>query len=291
MKRIAFLLLASSMSVSVLAGPENWSFVQSVGGIEIGAPFLHHWGWVLPVRADVSGRQRVTTKPTRLDSALVCERTDVAVEGRNIYITVATEPATRSTRALLFPDGSSRCLPVMLGEVLPGKYEVFYRGPSDTPVRLGEVSLGEDGPVDAAKIAKAIRQADKVVVFEGVSTDSKVLFNSTSVKDIAEFNDALSLAPPPPPPPKDRAVCACGPFPAGPVIRLYRGGKELVLVTNLNKNPVGQSRWGRQAILIQMDREKWLRWFDARKIPAPLSEREAAYEAARARNKKGSEAR
>lgn len=241
----------------------------------------------MPVRADVSGLQRVTTKPTTLNSALICERTEFNVEGRNIYITVVTAPA-HSTPALPYANNSSRCPYIMLGEMLPGKYSVFYRGPGEAPVDLGEVSLGEDGHVDAATSAKVIRHADKIVVYAGMWTNSKVLFSSTSVKDIADFNDAISVVPPPPP--KEGPACACDPFPDGPTVRLYRGGTELVLVTNVNKSPVGHSRWGRRAVLIRIDREKWLKWFGARKIPAPLNEREA-YEAGRGRSENGAEDR
>jgi len=278
MKRIALFLLASSMSVSAFADSESWGFAQSVGGIAVEAPSLWQSGWVLPVRVDVSGLQTVTTKATTLNSTLVCERINFVIEGRNIYITIVSAPA--------HPNAQSLCPPIILGEMLPGKYSIFYRGPSETPVNLAEVYLGEDGPVDTAKIAKVIKQADKIVVFEDAFMDSKVIFNSTSVKDIAEFNDALSIVLPPPPL-KNGTVCACAPISAGPAVRLYSGGTELVLVTNINRHPIGKSRWGYSAILIHIDPEKWLRWFDARNIPVPLNEHETAL----ARDKKRSEVR
>ncbi len=263
------------MSAAVFAGPEDWSFVQSVGGIAVDAPTLHQWGWVWPVRADVSGLQGIATKPTTLNPALVCIRTDMGVQGRNIYLTVVTAPPG-STPDLLNPKPSSRCPPVLLGEMLPGKYSVFYRGPNEAPVPLGEVSFGEDGPADPAKVAKVIGKTDKIVVFEDTYTTSKVLFSSTSVKDIAEFNDALSVVPPPPPP-KGGGVCACAPvIPDGPVVRLYSGGTELVLVSNVHRYPAGTSRWGHHTVHININREKWLRWFDARNIDgAPYEKTEA----------------
>jgi len=134
MKRIALFLLFAFLPVSVLAGSENWSFVQSVGGLAVDTPSHGAFGWVLPVRADVSGLVAVTAKPTTLNSALICERTDAAIEGRNIYITIVS--------ALAHPNTSSRCPPATLGEMPAGKYSIFYRGPSETPVRLGEVSIG-----------------------------------------------------------------------------------------------------------------------------------------------------
>jgi hypothetical protein len=134
MKRIALFLLIASLPVSVLAGSESWSFVQSVGGLAVETPSHDTHGWVLPVRVDVSGLKAVTAKPTTLNSALICERTNAAIEGSNIYITIVS--------ALAHPNTSSRCPPATLGEMTPGKYSVFYRGPSETPIRLGEVSIG-----------------------------------------------------------------------------------------------------------------------------------------------------
>ena len=134
MKRIALCLLIASLPGSVLAGSESWSFVQSVGGLAVETPSLGTQGWVLPVRADVSGLKSVTAKPTALNSALICERTNAAIEGRNIYITIVS--------TLAHPNASSNCPAATLGEMSAGKYSVFYRGPSETPVRLGEVSIG-----------------------------------------------------------------------------------------------------------------------------------------------------
>jgi len=134
MKRIALFLLIAFLPVSVLADSESWSFVQSVGGLAIDTPTHGTHGWVLPVRANVSGLETITAKPTTLNSALICESTNAAIEGRNIYITIVS--------ALVHPKTSSRCPPATLGEISAGKYSVFYRGPSETPVRLGEVSIG-----------------------------------------------------------------------------------------------------------------------------------------------------
>lgn len=133
MKRIALYLLIATLPVPALADSEGWSFIQSVGGLAVGTPSHSAVGWVLPVRADLSGLKTITAKPTTLNSTLVCERTDAAIEGRNIYITIVS--------ALAHPKTSSRCPPATLGEISAGKYNVFYRGPGETPVYLGEVSL------------------------------------------------------------------------------------------------------------------------------------------------------
>ena len=118
----------------VLAGAEGWNFVQSVGGLAIAAPSHGAGGWNLPVRANVSGLEAVTNKPTTLNSALICERTNASVEGRNIYLTIVS--------GLARANASVRCPPASLGELPPGKYQVFYRGPGETAIPVGEVSVG-----------------------------------------------------------------------------------------------------------------------------------------------------
>jgi len=112
------------------------------------------------------------------------------------------------------------------------------------------------------RLSNVIGQADKIVVFESELENAKVLFSSTASKDIAEFNDALAVVPP-----KDGFKCACI---AAPAVRLYRGGTELVLVTNYGGFMVGSSLWGSDAMI--KDPEKWLKWFGARNMPRPREE-------------------
>jgi hypothetical protein len=134
MRRLGLCVLVAALPGYVLAGAESWGFVQSVGGIAVGMPSHRVEGWVLPVRADVSGLEAITANPNTLNSALICEETRAAVEGLNIYVTI--------TSALARPNNSPRCPPVALGEMSRGQYSVFYRGPGEPPVRIGEVSLG-----------------------------------------------------------------------------------------------------------------------------------------------------
>lgn len=134
MRRIALIVFIASLPVSVFADSESWRFVQSIGGLVVEPPSRDTHGWVLPVRANVSGLETVTGKSTTLNSALICERTDATIEGRNIYLTIVS--------GLVRPSTSPRCPPAALGEISPGKYSVFYRGPNETPVRIGEVSIG-----------------------------------------------------------------------------------------------------------------------------------------------------
>ena len=117
-------------------------------------------------------------------------------------------------------------------------------------------------PVEPAKLAALIKEADKIVVSDSLMEGAKVLFTSTAPQDIAEFNNALTVEPP-----KEWFHCMCIGTPA---VRLYRGDTELALVTNHHGLSVRCSLWSSDAML--KDPEKWLQWFDARKMTEPRKE-------------------
>jgi hypothetical protein len=134
MRLFALLVLAVLLPSPAFARAEGWQFVQSVGGITVGKPEHLPSGWSLPVRADVSGLTAVASKPTTLNSALICERIVAVVEGRNIFLTIVS--------GLAHSGSTSLCPPANLGNPAAGQYRVFYRGPSESPVELPGVSLG-----------------------------------------------------------------------------------------------------------------------------------------------------
>lgn len=131
MKRIALATLTASTFLAGCAHSQNWSFVQSVGGILVEAPLRDERGWVLPVRANVAGIEEFSNKPTMVNSALHCVSTKASIEENNIYLTVRTFVVSSGT--------DSRCPPAVLGKVVPGTYKVFYRGPGEAPVPLSQV--------------------------------------------------------------------------------------------------------------------------------------------------------
>jgi hypothetical protein len=90
---IAALLLILPMVA--FGGEQPWAFVQSIGGLTLGAPTRIAHGWALPVNVNVSGLEALTRKPTMLNSALICDSTNVAVNGNLIYLTISTA-STRS---------------------------------------------------------------------------------------------------------------------------------------------------------------------------------------------------
>ena len=120
----------------------------------------------------------------------------------------------------------------------------------------------DERPVEPAKLTALVKQADKIVVFDSPMKDAKVLFTSTAPKDIAEFNDALTVLAP-----KEWFHCMCNGTPA---VRFYRGDTELALVSNHHGRSVRCSLWTSDAML--KDPEKWLQWFDVRKMPEPRKE-------------------
>ena len=132
--RYLCLLALLATSCSVVAEPRDWNFVQAVGGIAIGDPAKEFGGWVLPVRADVSGLQTITDKPTTMNSALVCASVQATVEGKAIYVTVRTGVVRKGL--------SSACPPANLGDIKAGSYAVFYRESSGRAVQLREVAIG-----------------------------------------------------------------------------------------------------------------------------------------------------
>ncbi len=119
---------------SIFYDPQPWSFVQSVGGISIGKPFRNENDWVLPVDGDVSGLHTITVKPTAINSGIACRKTAAKIYENKIYLTIITYLGGKGRFA--------QCPPAFLGKLHEGKYDVFYSGPDESLVFIGEVSIG-----------------------------------------------------------------------------------------------------------------------------------------------------
>ncbi len=133
MNAIAFCLLAALGASGVWAQEQPWAFVQAAGGMRVGQPIKRANGWVMPVSADVSGLNTITMQPSRVNIALACPETKAQIEGQSIYITLVSGAKG--------PGAESRCPPVFLANVLPGRYAVFYRFAGQPLVALGDVKL------------------------------------------------------------------------------------------------------------------------------------------------------
>ena len=122
--------------VSIAArSSRDWQFVQSVGGIAIGKPARDGRGNItLPIHCNVSGTRRITTRPTGIHSALVCERPSVGVRGSMVFITVHTTVASDR-------NSDADCPAANLGRLKPGRYSVVYRDPDGSSHPLGVIEV------------------------------------------------------------------------------------------------------------------------------------------------------
>jgi hypothetical protein len=117
---------------SALAQARDWAFLQSVGGLALGVPVERNGAWQLPIRANVSGLEPVTTAPTAVHPTLSCT-TRVKVEGEAIVLTVLTHAEAHG--------GGAACPAARLGALTKGRYEVFYSGSADERVKVGEIFI------------------------------------------------------------------------------------------------------------------------------------------------------
>jgi hypothetical protein len=118
------------------------------------------------------------------------------------------------------------------------------------------------GPVDPQQLYTLIESADRVVVKESPTLESRTLFDSHNKKDLIALRQSLVIEKP-----KVGFYCMCRGTPA---IFLYKGDKLLGLITNHHGTSIRYSLWNSDAPVI--DTEKWLTWFDERKIPGPRKE-------------------
>ncbi len=122
-----FFLLAVSMLLSCASGgfsasggigrddseAMDWAFIQSVGGIRLGDPYVNQGIRWVPIFVDVSGTQTITIPPTLRNTGLVCSAvsltwggSNAATGGMEFWLTVYTQPISSVTAAAGL---SSRC--------------------------------------------------------------------------------------------------------------------------------------------------------------------------------------
>jgi hypothetical protein len=132
MKHIVIIAVLLS-GCAIFPKDQPWSFVTAVGGMAIDAPVRTPKGISLPVRANVSGLETITVEPTTLNSIIACSRTRAKVEGKEIYLTIATSLARAGD--------SARCPSARLGALPAGEYQVFYGTARTDATSLGAIHV------------------------------------------------------------------------------------------------------------------------------------------------------
>ncbi|WP_339068215.1 hypothetical protein [Teredinibacter turnerae] len=132
MRIILITLILLLSSCSVVAERQDWSFVQSAGGIIVGG-LDKNPNWLV-LRGDVSGLKEFTVKPTQINSALALKSVKaLVVKGAiNLYITTTVISKSNSTTAIQGVDISG---------VDAGHYIVQYLNKDGSLVKLGEVTI------------------------------------------------------------------------------------------------------------------------------------------------------
>jgi hypothetical protein len=113
--------------------------------------------------------------------------------------------------------------------------------------------------VDVERIARVIRQADRIVVFEVSAKGEQQIYASSCVEDRLELLAALSAVAPPDGSPSSSTGVA--------IVRLYRVGSELGSMEVHAGHSVRASIWASNGKVT--DPERWLAWFDERGITGP----------------------
>ena len=120
----------------------------------------------------------------------------------------------------------------------------------------------DERPVSPEHLTALIGGADHVVVTESPMKDAKKLFESRERKDLDALSTALMIVKP-----DEWFHCMCIGTPA---IYLYKDDKLLAQISNHHGQSVRCSLWSSDASI--SDSEKWLKWFDDRKIDGPRKE-------------------
>lgn len=133
----------------------------------------------------------------------------------------------------------------------------------------------DERSVSPENLTAIIGDADRVVVTESPMKDSKMLFESRERKDLDALSTALVVVKP-----DEWFHCMCIGTPA---IYLYKNDKLLAQISNHHGQSVRCSLWSSDAAIL--DTDKWLKWFDDRKIDEPRKEVEQMRESQKQRER------
>lgn len=159
---------------------------------------------------------------------------------------------------------SARPLLIVGAALLAAGTIVLFRqeAPSRPRVDLDLLPPRPSLPVDIDALHRLISVSDRIVITDG--PDSTVMFSSTLAQDVRSFDQALDVAAP--------ARWTHDMCEGSPAIHIYRGDKEIVLITYHHGTAIRTSLWDSDAPL--RSNVLLLKWFDDRGIGGPRSEME-----------------
>jgi hypothetical protein len=127
------------------------------------------------------------------------------------------------------------------------------------------MKVPNEKPVVPEDLYNILARADRIVVKDSPMTDARTLFESTDKRDLADLRASLLLETP-----AESFHCMCIGTPA---LYVYERGGKPVELTNHHGESVRCSLWTSDVRI--SDTEKWLSWFDERRITSPRREVEA----------------
>jgi hypothetical protein len=134
----AVLCVVGGISCSTLTGVAtsshaDWTFIQSVGGLDVSASPNSA---LIPVYCDVSGVKPATPGTTAVNSGLVVRRERYKLKGNTILYWIETCVVTKAhtspvTKGIRIPD------------LLPGEYSLEYLNPDGTTVEVCRIEVNK----------------------------------------------------------------------------------------------------------------------------------------------------
>lgn len=134
---------AADISTTTLHGQiADWSFIQSVGGLQIGKTLQEkEFAWNMEMLCDLSGHETFSQRPTVVDSGMIIQKTLVDAKGNDVFISLVTSPVIWTSN----PD-KAKCKSVTIDSTA-GFKQIYYRDASGKTYPLKQVEFNKDSAV------------------------------------------------------------------------------------------------------------------------------------------------
>ncbi len=113
----------------------DWNFIQSVGGIMVLEPTRNENKAVwLPIICNVSGLEKIATKPATINSALVMRKLEHRIEKDKILVYIKTSVIDNQNKDV-------KTKGINLGNIEQGIYKVEYLNPDNSSHFIREIKV------------------------------------------------------------------------------------------------------------------------------------------------------